>query len=60
MLKAFSASSDEEFGAVGEELRRSAFICFDMGDAAANDPVIGLAERSESQRIGGGSIEDEE
>jgi hypothetical protein len=51
---------DEQLGAVGEELRRAAFVGFDVGLVGADDSMIGLAERRERKGVSGGAVEDEE
>jgi hypothetical protein len=50
---------ERQFRAAGEELRRGAFVLLDMGDAAAEDAVIGLHEAGERQRIRRGAGGDE-
>ncbi len=50
----------QQFGAVGKEFRRAAFIGLDMGKRRTDDAVIGLAERGERQRIGGCAVEGKE
>ena len=47
---------EEHFGTVGKKLRRAAFIGFDMGDIGAQEAVVGLTKRSESERIGRGAV----
>ena len=57
---ALGAGGDEDLGAVGEKLRRAAFIGLDVRVVVADDAVIALAERGEGEGVGGGAVEDEE
>jgi hypothetical protein len=50
----------EQLRAVGEEFRRAAFVGLDMRRVRTDHAVIGLAERGQRQRVGGGAVEDEE
>ncbi len=38
----------------------AALVGLDVGQLVADDPVIRLAERGQSQGVGGGAVEDEE
>jgi hypothetical protein len=50
---------EQQFRAVGEEFRRTALIGGDMGRVGADNALIGLAQRRQSQRIGCRAVEDE-
>ncbi len=49
----------EEFGAVGEELWRAAFVGFYVRGFVGDDAVVGLAQACEGEGVGSGSIENE-
>ncbi len=51
---------DEELGAVGEKLRRTALVRLDVRRFGTDDAVIALAEGGEREGVGRCSIEDEE
>ncbi len=46
---AIGAWSDQELGSVREELRRAALVCLDVGLIAADDAMVGLAERGKGK-----------
>ena len=54
------AVDDQQLRAVGEELRRAAFVGLDVRQLVADDAVIRLAERRQRQGVGRRAVEDEE
>ncbi len=53
---AMVAGDGEEFGAIGKEFGRAAFIGVHVGEFVAQNAVVGLAEGGEGQGIGGGAV----
>ncbi|MNP09124.1 hypothetical protein D3C76_1012160 [compost metagenome] len=56
---AVDAGCGQQLGAVGEELRRAAFVGFDVGGLGADYTVVALAQRGQGQGVGGGAVEGE-
>ncbi|MNC26131.1 hypothetical protein D3C75_742520 [compost metagenome] len=57
---AVDAGRGQQLGAVGEELRRTALVGFDVGGLGADHAVVALAQRGQGQGVGGGAVEGEE
>ncbi|MNE46627.1 hypothetical protein D3C80_1409750 [compost metagenome] len=57
---AVDAGRRQQLGAVGEKLRRTAFVGFDVGGLGADHAVIALAQRRQGQGVGSGAVESEE
>ena len=55
---AVGARRDEQLGAVGEELGRTALIRLNMRLIATDDSVVRLAKRGQRERVGGSPIKD--
>ena len=55
---AVGTGGDKQLRPVGEKLWCAALIGLNMCLVAADYPVIGLAERGQSKRVGGGAVED--
>jgi len=52
--------AEQQLGAVGEELRRAAFVRLDVGDVGADHAVVALAKGRQRQGIGRRTVEGEE
>src|ERR1035441_3533976 len=55
---AVGTGGDKQFRPVGEKLWCAALIGLNMCLVTADYPVVGLAKRGQSKRIGGGAVED--